>query len=31
MTIGGIGYRWCASRKDVDRADALDLPSGVTA
>jgi lysozyme family protein len=31
MTIGGIGYRWYASRKAVDAADALDLPSGVTA
>lgn len=31
MTAGGIAYRWYASRRAVDLADALDLPAGVTA
>ena len=29
--IGGLGYRWYAGRRAHERADALDLPSGVTA
>ncbi len=31
MVIGGMGWRWYASRKAHDQADALDLPAGVTA
>ncbi len=31
LVIGGLGYRWCAARRAHDIADALDLPSGVTA
>lgn len=31
LIIGGVAYRWYASRKAHDAADVLDLPSGVTA
>lgn len=31
MTFGGVAYRWYASRRAVEQADALDLPAGVTA
>ncbi|MBN9444399.1 glycoside hydrolase family 108 protein [Bosea sp. (in: a-proteobacteria)] len=31
LTIGGIGYRFFAARRAKKRADALDLPDGVTA
>ncbi len=31
LTAGGIAYRWYAARKAKARADALDLPEGVTA
>ncbi len=31
LLIGGIAWRWYASGKAHDRADALDLPAGVTA
>ncbi|WP_377846989.1 hypothetical protein [Bosea sp. UC22_33] len=31
MTAGGVGCRWYAARRARERADALDLPQGVTA